>query len=634
MSQRSSLAFLLAASLSLTMVAQTPSAPKALLELSPILRQSPLLLPVLKRADPESLVLQTSRKQAPQRVLDRSAMRDLQIEPSPGQRMALNVVFDQVTAGHRRLSADLGRIPPTALAGSAETTEAVVEFLDRVVLVRNFRVVVRDAQQAAQTSPEFAAMLAPVDRARLASVRITDLKAEQQAGFRIFLAGEFTDLPADDPLKQALARGGEDEVLRTMLAGEGELEVTDEIELMRAPIADWKAFLPAGFREPLAAQKGSTPAGSAPLKAGAKKGPSAQSQVPGGLGSQPQQAATFDPATHEYRYAAGERASGEQAFEAPFLAGYSTGYWNSWSRRWKFGHLGWLRLSLGYGVGLGLRIPMVLEGRLSPTLVERSAPDCPEHDVRLQLQARPFDAPAAFYQERGLPANQVFDGQEFVLQAGTSLSFKLVAFGETVKQGTLNGPSVNRSADFTPPLKERRDLCTVWIPPELTQTVIEYGVLSAFVKVGVGLQGRGEVMANCFPWIDGRRGTAFPAKLSSAPFRGGFKLPALPPGAPGSLKGQPFGLEVKLQGYRLDLSAVLKLTAGAKIDVDYFDRTVQLPALDLLTIDLAGLELGPHAGTEDTYRWNEGLLAFENRPGSLLKPKAGGPILPPPVKKM
>ncbi len=631
MSLRSPFAFLLAAVPPLMMVAQTPSAPKAFLELAPILRQSPLLLPVLKRADPESLVLQASRKQAPKRVLDRSAMRDTQIEPAPGRLVALNIVFDQVTAGHRRLSADLGRIPQTALAGAAETTEAVVEFPDRVVLVRNFRVVVRDAQQAAQSSPEFAAMLAPVDRARLASVRITDLKPDQQAGFRIFLAGEFTDLPADDPLKQALARGGEDEVLRAMLAGEGELEVTDEIELMRAPIADWKAFMPAGFRESLSVQKGAPPADSAALKAGAKKGPSAK--VPGGLGSQPQHAATFDPATHEYRYAAGERATGEQTFEAPFLAGYSTGYWNSWSRRWKFGHLGWLRLSLGYGVGLGLRLPFVLEGRLSPTLVERSAPDCPEHDVRLQLQARPLDAPAAFYREQGLPSNQVFDGQEFVLQAGTSLSFKLVAFGETVKQGTLNGPGVNRSADFTPPLKERRDLCTVWIPPELTQTVIEYGVLSAFVKVGVGLQGRGEVMANGFPLIDGRRGTAFPVKLSSAPFRGGFQLPALPPGAPGSLKGLPFGLEVKLRGYRLDLSAVLKLTAGARIDVDYFDRTVQLPALDLLTIDLAGLELGPHAGTEDTYRWSEGLLAFENRPASLPKPKAGGPILLPPVKK-
>jgi hypothetical protein len=114
---------------------------------------------------------------------------------------------------------------------------------------------------------------------------------------------------------------------------------------------------------------------------------------------------------------------------------------------------------------------------------------------------------------------------------------------------------------------------------------------------------------------------------------GGFKLPALTPGAPGSLKGQPFGFDLKLEGYRLDFSAALKLSAGAKIDVDYFDRTVRLPAFDLLTLDFAGILLGPHEGVEDAYRWNEGRLAFEHRPASQPKAKPMGPlVLPPPVK--
>lgn len=592
--------------------------------------------PILRRADPESLVLLASRKQAPQRVLDRAAMQGTQIEPYRGQRMTLKAAFDQATAGHRQLSVDLGRIPRTALVGAAETTEAVVEYPDRVVLVRQFKVVVRDVREAAQYSPEFAAMMAPVDRTRLAGVRVADLKPQQQAGFRAFLAAEFAGLPSDDPLKQAQARGGEDEVLRAMLAGEDELEVTDEIEFLRSPVADWKAMMPRGFATPSPGSGGAATVGITQNAAG-KAGATLQPKVPGGLGGNPQKPLPFDAATHEYRYASGERTTGEHTFEAPFLAGFSTGYWNSWSRKWRFGRLGWLRLSLGYGVGLGLRIPIEIEGRLNPTLVERSAPDCPEHSVQLRLQARPLDAPASYYLERGVPANQVFDGQEFVLQAGTSLSYKLVAFGETVKSGTLDGPGVHRSADFTPPLSQRRDLCTVWIPPELTQTIIDYGVLSAFVEVGVGLKGRGEILARCAPLIDGREGTAFPADLGSAPFAGGFKLPPLPAGAPGSLRGQPFGLNLKMLGYKLDLSAVLKLTAGAKIDVDYFDRTVRLPAFDLLTLELPGILLGPHAGTESVYSWKGGLVAFENRPASTttpqpVKPKPLGPVQLPPIK--
>lgn len=630
MSQRSLPSALLAASILLPLQAQAPAkTPPSVVvaDLSPILRQSALLMPVLRKVDPESLVVIASRKQAPRRVLDRGAMREMQIEPSPGQRVPLNAVFDQATAGHRELSADLARIPGSVLARPAETTEAIVEFPDRVVLVRHFSTTVRDARQAALASPEFAAMIAPVDRARLASLRVTDLKPEQQAGFRAFLATEFPDLPADDPLRQAHVRGGDDEVLRTMLAGEGELEITDEIEIMRAPIHDWKAMMPVGFAAPMA------PQGGAGRSVAGQKTPPGQAQVPGNLGSQPGKITPFDPATHVFAYPAGERARGEHTFTASFLAGYSTGYWNSWSRRWKFGRLGWLRLSLGYGVGLGLRLPVEIEGRVSPTQIERSAPECPEHDIRLKLKARPLDAAADYYRSRGLPAQQIFDGEEFVLQAGTTLSFKLVAFGETVKSGTLNGPGVNRSAHFTPPLNQRRDLCTVWIPPELTQTIIDYGVLSAFVEIGVGLKGRGEVLARCFPLVDGQRGQAIPAGLSGAEFMGGFKLPALTPGAPGSLKGQPFGFDLKLEGYRLDFSAALKLSAGAKIDVDYFDRTVRLPAFDLLTLDFAGILLGPHEGVEDAYRWNEGRLAFEHRPASQPKAKPMGPlVLPPPVK--
>ncbi len=606
-----------------------PGAPRAL---APVLRQS-ALAPLMERADRESLVLRLSAKQAPQRVLDRAAFATLQLEPVAGQRVPAAALFDRATASHRVLAADLARIPAAALAAKAETLEAAVEFEDRVVLVRTVRLVVRDSVQAAANSPEFAGMLANVDRARLARATVADLTPAQRAGFRRFMATEFPTLPADDPLKQAFARGGEDAVLRAELGGEGELEVTEEIEVLRAPVADWRKVLPAGYADGLARPaEGAAPA-RAPVHEGpgrGKAGAAAAAKPPAGVGSRPANPAAFDPATHVFKYPAGEQAGGEHVFEAPFLAGFTLGSGCAWERRWKFGRLGWLRLSFSYGLGLGLRIPLAVDGRLQPALIERSAPDCPARELELRLQARAFDAPAAYYRERGVPEAQVFEGRELVLMAGTRFGYKLVAFGETVTSGSLEGPGVDRGADFAPPLSERRDLCTVWIPPEATNSQVNYGVLTAFVELGVGLQGRGTVRTRVRPWIDGRSGEAFAPALGSAPYGGTVTLPALAPRSPGSVQGQPYGFELALVGYHLDLNAVVKITAGATVTVSDFKRTVRLPALDLMTLDLPDFALGPHAGTPDSHAWREGLRAFEHRPESAvpMKPKRMKPAKP------
>ncbi len=445
------------------------------------------------------------------------------------------------------------------------------------------------------------------------------------------MATEFPALPADDPLKQAFARGGEDEVLRAELGGEGELEITEEIEVLRAPVKEWRALLPAGYagaRRPAGADKARAPGGVAAGRG--KAGATAGVKVPAGVGSGPVKPGSFDPATHVFKYAAGEKTVGEHAFEAPFLAGFTLGSGCAWERRWKFGRLGWLRLSFSYGLGLGLRIPLAVDGRLRPTGIERSAPDCPARALELQLQARTFDAPAAYYRERGVPEAQLFEGREFVLMAGTRFGYKLVAFGETVTSGAQEGPGVDRSADFAPPLSERRDLCTVWIPPKFTNSEVDYGALTAFVELGVGLQGRGEVSATVRPLIDGRPAAALTPKLGSAPYAGSFTLPPLDPRSPGSVQGQPFGFDLTMAGYRLDLNAVVKITAGATITVSDFKRTVRMPALDLMTLDLPGFELGAHEGTEDTYEWRGGLRAYENRPAAsgTGKLRPSGPVSP------
>lgn len=588
---------------------------------SPVLKQSTLLAPVLKRIDPGSRLMQASRKAAPIRVVDRRSMDALRVAPAPGASMDLGQVFDQTMASHRSLTANLLRIPAAARVGEPETTEAVVEFPDRLVLVRQTRLVVKDAAQAAQGSPDFAALVAPVDRARIGSLKVAELDPGHQRGFRAFLQGEFKDLPAEDPLRQAFARGGEDAVLRAVLAGEGELEVVDEIEVLREPVLDLKPLMPAGFK--VVAPTGEPGASRLGALSSQVPGNATGPKLPGALGKgRIQPAGAFDPATHAWAYPEGERAHGEHVFEAPFLAGYTLGHWQGWSRRWNFKGLGWLRLSLGVGVGVGLRIPVNLKGKVTPTGWERSAPDCPPHTVRYELDAQAFDAPESFYRASGLPENLLFAGQEFVLQAGATLDYKLVAFGETVKEGRINGPGLTRSADFVPPMAQHRNLVTIWLPAEGTNTQIDFGVLKGFVEVGFGLGGRGSVDGTFAPLVDGRLGARESVHLTGAQRTGQFQLPALNPGAPGTLQGKPFGAIFRFERYNMDLTATLKLRAGARIDVSYFERTLTLPALDLFTFRLPGFSLPTHAGTQGTYRWDQGLLAYEHRPAGL-KPAGG-----------
>lgn len=562
-----------------------------------VLRNSPELASLLRDWDSQSALAVEVARQKPNQVLNRAAMRRVRVDTGTGPQVDMATLFDQAFTAQRVLGQQLNRISDKALVGRPQINEAVIEFPERLLLLRQLRVVVRDPQQAAADSPEFAALLAPVDKAAVARARVAALPSDEQADFRRFLTEELPLLEADDPLRQALASGGEDAVLRAALSGAGEFEVSEQVVVERRLFNDGGLRLQAGLR-PMAQRPAFTPAARPELRPALPR-TRLDGRAQGG---------------RQYQYDGGDRAVGQMAFNELFLAGFTLGQELVWEKKWKFKGIGFLRLTYGMGYGVGLRIPLRLEGSLAPSRIERSAPDDPGRDLALQLRATAFDAGPEHYRAVGLAPSQVFDGKEFVLEAGSSFDYKLYLLGKDRAKGGLNSP-LRRSRDFTPPLGgAAREIFFLDIPPELTNTTLSAGALQGYLQLGFALRGDGTAVSQLSLLVDDA-----PLEVRPLPLRNAgvvtetLRLQPLTIGAPGSIQQQRYGLRIDAPRYQMNLSVVPLLRVGMTIGVDDFKRGIHTDWFDVISYPLGQINLPPHAGTRDAYQWNEGVRIFEAR---------------------
>ncbi|MEJ5185371.1 MAG: hypothetical protein WHT81_09625, partial [Rectinemataceae bacterium] len=213
-----------------------------------LFRNYPELASLLRNWDPQSLLAIVSSQQTPRQVLNRSAMQQATLDDGQGNRISLSLVYEQAFTSHRQLSLRLAALPPSALAGKPSLNEAAIEFPDRLVLVREVHVVLRDPRAAAAAVPELASFFSPVDWEAAARVRVRDLKPEEQSAFRTFLSEELPRLMPDDPVKLAYASGGEDAALRAIARGEGEFSVIDQIVIPQQLVNDGSMRLAPEFR--------------------------------------------------------------------------------------------------------------------------------------------------------------------------------------------------------------------------------------------------------------------------------------------------------------------------------------------------------------------------------------------------
>lgn len=594
-----------------------PPAATASVVIPPALKNSPVLARLLRDGDGGSLLAMEVARQAPRQALDRASMQRVRIETTTGESMDVVKVFDSTFAAQRPLDLQFARIPATALVGRPQFNEAVVEFPDRFVLVRQARIVVRDPVQAAAAAPELARFLSPVDSAEVMRARVGGLAPDEQRDFRRFLAEELPLLDSDDPLRQALATGGEDEVLRAVLRGVGEFEITDQVVVERRLFNDGAMRLRENVQLRSVMQAGTQAEGLAPLRpqASLQKQAATRSALAGPAGR-----------GQQYRYAPGEQGEGRLEFSEPFLAGFTLGQEVAWERKWKFS-AGFFRVNYGLGYGFGLRIPVALNGRLDPVSSIRSAIDDPGRDLNLRVQAVTSDALEPYYERTGLARSQLFGGDEFVLSAGSWFGFKLYALGKNWAQLSPVNTPWQKSHSFAPPLGgSPRPFFTYEVPPEVTNTGVDLGPLSGYLQVGVGLNGAGTVVVPYALLVDGQPVTQQQMVLAGSNTQ--TEMLRLPPlaGEPGAVLQQSYGLRLGAPTYLMDMSAALRLRVVMAVHAGPLKRSVSTDWLDLFTLPLGRMPLPPHAGTRSKYEWQDGVRIFEVRdpagPATMQEPRS------------
>ncbi len=566
-----------------------------------VLKNSPELALTLKNWDNQSALALEMERQAPNKVLNRAAMKSVQVDTGTGEKVALSSVFDQTFTAHAALGSQLNKIPSTALVGKPQLNEAIVEFPDSLVMVRQVRVVIRDPKQAAASAPELASFLAPMDQASVANATVASLPADEQEAFRRFLNEELPLLDPDDPLRQALADGGEDALLRAALSGAGLFDVTDEVVIERSVYNDGGLRLSAQMRH-LVQQKQTTVAKT--LRPIAQKNQETSvSDILAGPGQ-----------SRNYQYNSGEKVEGRLEISEPFLAGFTLGQEFKWERRWNFG-CGFLRLTYTVGYGFGLRIPLRLEGSLTPTRIERSAVEDPGRDLTLRLHTVALDADANYYSSAGIPSTQLFGGQEFVLEAGSRFSYKLYALGKDWVKGSLDDGAFSRSCDFTPPLGgSSRELFSIDIPPEITQTTLSASALKGYLQLGFVMLGSGTALSQATLLADS---TTVAQKSLPMPNSGNvtevLRLQPLSAGTPGTVQEQKYGLRIDAPQYFLTLQPTARVRVGMAISAGRLKRSVNTDWINVVRLNLGQIKLSPHAGTRASYEWNEGVRIFEAR---------------------
>jgi len=327
----------------------------------------------------------------------------------------------------------------------------------------------------------------------VSQARVDGLKPDEQECFRRYIKEELPLLEADDPLRKAMEEGGEDAVLRAVLSGIGEFEITDQVVVERRLFNDGGQRLSKEFR-PLVQQRPLTL--ELPPLTPVEKLELKKKREPSTIGGRSELG-------RQYQYSQGEQSEGKNEFSEPFLAGYTLGQEIVWERKWKFSG-GFFRITYGIGYGIGLRIPIALNDWIEPARTVRSAIDDPGRNVTLRVSPVVKDGLEADYQRAGLSSSLLFGGDEFVFTAGSWLSFKLYALGKDwAELSPVNSPW-HKNQSFTPPLGgSPRSFFTFAVPPELTNTVISAGALKGALQVGLGMNGTGTLMVPYTLLLDG-----------------------------------------------------------------------------------------------------------------------------------
>lgn len=513
-----------------------------------------------------------------------------------GSEEALDRVATRLFADNAAFEARARRVSPNTLAGPPQTAVEAFELPDSFLLLRNTRVVVLDPPAFARVSPEFASFMA--ERAAQ-TASYAALKPEQKAGVDGFLATEARRLPPNDPLAVA-ARQGREALVRAVAEGKGEFEIVDTFVVPKAPLPklDGRLQLPQ-FDDGVLRLDRLRTIDSRLLRSIA---------IDRNL--------TLPPPPPPEQPSVGRE--GAHRFEQPFLTGFTLGNSWNWERRWNYPS-GFFRISLGAGYGIGLRVPLKIDGHISPGGITRRAPTDHADALRVTLTGAVLDAAPDFFRRTGLDNDLVMNGDEFVLNAGFYYGLKFNVFWSDVVHIRRQDVGIDLNRDWRAPFGSDGGSGRIVIPASLTRTELNLGVLSGKAEAGFSIAGRGEIGLDYEFSLDGRvvrrQGVAL---RGPQPVIITEELPALNGRPVGEEASRKFGVRLSNPVYRGDLSVTPQANVSIRVGVDGFSRRFSTGwmSFNRFRLDLGRIELGRHAGTVGQYRFADGYKSFTRIAGA------------------
>lgn len=535
------------------------------------------------------------------RVLSKGRLGQLhskQVELDNGQRVSIGRIAPKLFQEQDQLQRELPRAS-RGLFGRVVSADEGYELEDSFVLVRSTSIVVSDPNIVKQSSALYREFVAGSVNPQ--QVKVSDLDAAAQRQLRDFIRVEVPRLPAGHPLKAAAAQG-EQQLLVALAQGLGDLEIIDTYTIPKRPPRISNGVIQAPklvngvfaldqtraltLKADLGAAKVNIPL--TPTEQQEAPAPSANGSVSGG---------------------------GTHTFKTKLLNGWTVGHYWEWERTFRFTS-GLLRVHTGAWAGLGLRIPIIVEGTVNPTRTTVNRPTDAETSFHVQLKAYTVDGDTQFYKDAGLSAGKAFRGEEFLCSLGYSYGLKLRALWTDL----VNIPTTEVSLDdkcsrsFKPPHGSK----LIPIKDEyftIKQLGIKY--LNGAIKGGFQLKFDGQIKAAFHTMYDDRPLASYQSddaskRLSAArtiTFKDGAqqhryvaKLPIM--SSPGAKK---YGFKLDALRYQTRVAVTpglrLELNAGFKWWSRRWRKTYWL---DGFTLELGSITLNRHEGTRDGVEYKGG----------------------------
>ncbi|MBN2526142.1 MAG: hypothetical protein JXR76_07100 [Deltaproteobacteria bacterium] len=539
-----------------------------------------------------------------------------------GKKMTLNAVSKIVFDKQNQFAREVGRVEGKAVLKKAEVETVVDEQEDTFVLTQTTRVVVTDPATLKAVSPMYQSMMErPPVKADLNALNADERKFIRE----LITSAETRDV--DDPVRLA-AQNGEAAVLQAISDGKGEFEVIDRVVIPKAPVkvVNGKVFLPRiengalNFKQPLPVQM--------PTATVVEQGRSSQVQrnvgqskavakvdakgnIPDAVRDKDAVVAATAKMGDEPKY----EVDGTFEVTKEFLAGFTFGQSFLWERKWTFG-VGFFRLTFGAGYGIGIRVPIEVDAKMTPTnVLVYDRRDKPLR-VDTELRVKTLDADSAFYQRVGLPSDKLFDGNEFVLEFQTGFGYKFRAFGtDVVKKSYTATNGLRFTQNTRPPFGPKCPSCGVdiEIPARLTNTELTFEALKGSLITGVMLNGNAKIRLEKSDIVDEQsKNTRDLLFANQEPLTLQANLGRLSLQNDQSAVNQSYGFELRDLRYEIELFLIPQIRFGFTVGYKSFSRTFKSDWIrfDMLSVGVGTYTLRAHEGTPRMYRTTPGKRRF------------------------